>query len=1095
MKVEARGRSSFDSYNTFIRRYHRYIIVAWILALVISAYFIPSFFSSVSYSVLSSGISIPNSESTKAQNILDAQFPSLSSSSTNTIIVVIQSTDAYSNQVKAGILSVNQTIARDPSAGNYTGMQSVYSTEYSLLSQTIPSFLPAIGSLSSNITTINRGLYTLRQSLVSLDNEVFLFQEAVNGTALLVYGMPSNFVSAWSGFLAPCSSNVYCADRQANSTVYPQLSGEALGYYKTFFPIWNSSFSNPSATLVQRVQTAINQTVSAFLLNPQLNSTQRQLFSTVATGLNGTNWYQRSAIGNLTVNALSSQIPSNLTSALGVRPHDLLVQLYSLGPSPSNSGIGNLTISLFEKEVSTNGGSSDLLETSNAPSSLSLSVPQLIDDAYNLGARPNSTTVWNVASGFFASEAVSLFASSPLMAVNSTSLHLLLLKFDSQTTAREARSQFETVIASQSYSDYPYILSDAVTKNFVSANNDTMLLLLSFSSLPNSGTIKTVQGIVHGSSLVGHGTVYVTGSPVFSQDLANAILPAVGTTVTIGVLVSLLIACILFLAPLAALLPLAIAGIAIAVSLAAVEFVSAAVEKTQISFITPVLIMLVMLGLAVDYSALQLKRTREERLNGRSKEDSVAISVRWAGQAVLTAGIAVIAAYVVLAATHIPFFGGVGTAVAIGVSILLGASLTLLPSLELSMGDRLFWPSLHRSIRGGKKTRGGIDGRLERITQATFKRKVAVAVVISLFAAGSLYVVHETPIGLDIIQLLPNFESNQGLAIITNNFGGASVAPTQIIVTTPTPITYGDNQFNQTLLDQIETITSAAVNTNGIVSVTGPTRPFGSPFNYSQVNGQSNSLLNSQYTVSMEQDIGKNNRTALITLGLSSSPESSQALAVLQSVQSRIEALPPAQGISLYYGGEAQFTYDSQSFINGVLPDMIIILAVAIYIILFFQLRSAFMPFQLVFTILCAVVFALALLSILYFHILQLPILNFSMLFVVVTMLGVGTDYDIFLVTRIREGVANGMSDADAIKSAIGKIWTTIFALGLILSSVFTSLIFTGIGLLSELGLTISSAVMLDVVVNILFFVPALMAIASKYNWWPTRKPAAQAKP
>ena len=169
-----------------------------------------------------------------------------------------------------------------------------------------------------------------------------------------------------------------------------------------------------------------------------------------------------------------------------------------------------------------------------------------------------------------------------------------------------------------------------------------------------------------------------------------------------------------------------------------------------------------------------------------------------------------------------------------------------------------------------------------------------------------------------------------------------------------------------------------------------------------------------------------------------------------------------------------------------MLPEVVVILSVAVYIILFLQLRSAFVPFQLVFTILCAVVFALALLSILYFHILQLPILNFSTLFVVVTMLGVGTDYNIFLVTRIREGVVNGMSDADAIKSAIGKVWVTILGLGLILSSVFLSVAFAGVGLLSEIGLSISAAVMLDVAVNVLFFVPALMAITSKYNWWPS---------
>ena len=103
-----------------------------------------------------------------------------------------------------------------------------------------------------------------------------------------------------------------------------------------------------------------------------------------------------------------------------------------------------------------------------------------------------------------------------------------------------------------------------------------------------------------------------------------------------------------------------------------------------------------MLGLAVDYAVLQLKRTREERQKGKSIEESVAISLKWAGQAVLTAGITVIVAYIVMAVANVPIFSDVGTAIALGVSILLLASLTLLPALEIALGDKIFWPGLKR---------------------------------------------------------------------------------------------------------------------------------------------------------------------------------------------------------------------------------------------------------------------------------------------------------------------------------------------------------------------------------------------------------------
>ena len=135
-------------------------------------------------------------------------------------------------------------------------------------------------------------------------------------------------------------------------------------------------------------------------------------------------------------------------------------------------------------------------------------------------------------------------------------------------------------------------------------------------------------------------------------------------------------------------------GIAIAIALPVIYYGVVDVGHGTLTFLTPSLTVLLVLGLAVDYSVLQLRRTREERVKGASTEESVAISMRWAGQAVLTAGVTVVVAYIVMAVANVPLFSGVGTAIAIAVSILIAAALTLLPSLELALKDRLFWPGL-----------------------------------------------------------------------------------------------------------------------------------------------------------------------------------------------------------------------------------------------------------------------------------------------------------------------------------------------------------------------------------------------------------------
>ncbi len=370
-----------------------------------------------------------------------------------------------------------------------------------------------------------------------------------------------------------------------------------------------------------------------------------------------------------------------------------------------------------------------------------------------------------------------------------------------------------------------------------------------------------------------------------------------------------------------------------------------------------------MLGLAVDYAVLQLRRTREERQKGKSMEESVGISIKWAGQAVLTAGITVIVAYIVMAVANVPIFSDVGTAIALGVAILLLASLTLLPALEISLCDRIFWPGLNRQ---GKAKSDPKQNRLRRLAHGTLKRKVPIVIIISIVALSAFVVVYYTPTSEDFLKLIPNFQSNQGLTAIANSFGSGLTEPTSIVVTTPTKITYGNNQFNQTLMNQIEQITASAAASKGVISVSGTTRPYGSLFDYSSVENLSEPIQ-IQYESQMFSTIGEDNKTAVITVNLSSSADSLTAINSLRGIENNINQLPLINGVAVYFGGETQSTYDSQTFMANLIPEVVLILAAAVYVILFLQLRSAFTPIRLIVTILCSVVFSLAIICFIFF--------------------------------------------------------------------------------------------------------------------------------
>jgi len=131
-------------------------------------------------------------------------------------------------------------------------------------------------------------------------------------------------------------------------------------------------------------------------------------------------------------------------------------------------------------------------------------------------------------------------------------------------------------------------------------------------------------------------------------------------------------------------------------------------------------------------------------------------------------------------------------------------------------------------------------------------------------------------------------------------------------------------------------------------------------------------------------------------------------------------------------------------------------------------------------------VFSLALTYIYFFYILSLPVIIFLPMFVFVTLLAVGLDYDIFMITRVREEVIKGSSTDEAIRKSVSENGGVIVVLGSILFVTFFALNFANFSILSEIGTGLALGILLDTFVSWPFFVPAIMTIMEKYNWWPS---------
>jgi hypothetical protein len=323
------SRSFFDSLNGFIRKRHRLIIIAWVVAVLLSLVLIPSFFSAVSYDLTGGFGQRSNTESDTAAHIIDAQFHTSNNSTNSTsnnegngdsnIIVVLQGVPVYSDALKQKVLALNNTISKNVGVANYTGQTSLYTLEASLLNSSLSDLINQTASLQSNIITINSGLFSLQDNLLMLSTNLFELQNGISQTAQLIYGVPAAFVGVWQGITAQGVTDPTIANMQANLTTYTVTSNfggdaQSVGYYAAFYGAWVASFQAlPNSTSVaDREAFAIGQAVSGLISSSQLDTQTIQMIGLVTSGLNINTWNQPTTITNLAVSTIASSIPSDL---------------------------------------------------------------------------------------------------------------------------------------------------------------------------------------------------------------------------------------------------------------------------------------------------------------------------------------------------------------------------------------------------------------------------------------------------------------------------------------------------------------------------------------------------------------------------------------------------------------------------------------------------------------------------------------------------------------------------------------------------------------------------------------------------------------
>ncbi len=581
--------------------------------------------------------------------------------------------------------------------------------------------------------------------------------------------------------------------------------------------------------------------------------------------------------------------------------------------------------------------------------------------------------------------------------------------------------------------------------------------------------------------------VYVTGSAAL--DLDQGVVFSGGEEFIVTMVLVILLIGLYFRSIVSPAFPLGTIGIAIIISNLFIYFIGT--HFFTIDFTTPAVLQTILMAAGTDYSIFLISRYRDERLDGRTREEAVRQSVTWAGESIATSGGAVLISFAALGLASFPIVRTMGISIGFAITLAIILSITLIPSILMLVGNRVFWPHNIR-MRKLKKENRQVKSVSRRYfaASANFSMKHAKAIVLLslLISIPATYFVVTEEASFDFSQGIPPTESTEGLNAMSNAFGASYFYRTYVIVQFPDRIILQDGNLSIPKMYALENLTLGMQQGNsGIKSLQGPVNPEGTflPYkNWTYMTPEQRTQL----VQAVRPFVGIDNSTVRIFIVLRASVFSSDAVGAISQLgrdMSRLQGEDAALGSSsIFVGGATAIIRDVADSTNEDLKVMAIVVAVGLFVILMLVLGSMLIPLRAILTILLSITWTLATTILLFRYWKGIEMIFIMPLIVFVLAMGLGMDYDIFIITRIREEVAKGKTDREAILTSISRTGGIISACGIIMAGAFFSLMLSPLPLLQEMGFALAFVVLLDSMVVRIYLVPAIMVLAGKYNWW-----------
>ncbi|NEV86421.1 MMPL family transporter [Streptomyces tendae] len=525
-----------------------------------------------------------------------------------------------------------------------------------------------------------------------------------------------------------------------------------------------------------------------------------------------------------------------------------------------------------------------------------------------------------------------------------------------------------------------------------------------------------------------------------------------GTAEAIGVSVAAVVLLITFGSLAAAGLPLLTALIGVGISLFAITALAGPLGLADTTSTVAV-----MLGLAVgiDYALFIVSRYREERAKGRAAQEAVALATGTAGSAVVFAGLTVVIALAGLSVVGIPMLTemGLGAAGAVVVGVLI--ALTLVPAF---LG---FWPNALLTRKDRKARRAGGTPRETRKVNggtrwASFVLRRPLPVLLAAVAGLGALALPMTDLQLG----MPGDEAKstqttqrRAYEALAEGFGPGFNGPLTVVV---------DAKDADDPKAAAETVSERIGGTEGVVSV--------SPAQFNE-----------------------SGDTAVFSVVPTTAPTAQETKDLVNSIRGDRSGIESAAGATFEVTGTTAMNIDvSEKVQSALVPYLLVVVGLAV-ILLLVVFRSILVPLKAAAGFLLSVLASLGAVVVVFQqgHGADLlgvettgPIMSLMPIFLVGIVFGLAMDYEVFLVSRMREAYVHGERPAQAVTSGFRHSARVVVAAALIMIAVFSGFIGDSDAMIKMIGFGLASAVLLDAFVVRMAIVPAVLALLGERAWW-----------